>query len=91
MTEGKSQVVICRCEEVTEEEIREAIRKGARKFSEIKKITRAGMGICQGKSCQRLVNRILAEMTGRSIEQLDFDTPRPPLRPIKLALFRDSD
>jgi len=91
MNEGECQVVICRCEEVTEEEIREAIRKGARTFSEIKKITRAGMGICQGKSCQRLVNRILAEMTGRSVEQLGFDTPRPPLRPIKLAVFKGTD
>jgi bacterioferritin-associated ferredoxin len=88
MNERERQVVVCRCEEVTEEEIRQAIKKGARTFREIKKITRAGMGICQGKSCQRLVNRILAEATGRSVEVLDLDTPRPPLRPVKLSLVK---
>ena len=33
---------ICRCEEVTEAEIRDAIRAGARSVVEIKRWTRAG-------------------------------------------------
>lgn len=77
-------LIICRCEEVTEEEIREAIRKGARSIQEIKRVTRAGMGICQGKTCSRLVARILAEMTNKKLSEIELDTPRPPLRPIKL-------
>jgi len=84
-------LIICRCEEVTEEEIREAIQKGARSIQEIKKITRAGMGICQGKTCYRLVARILAEMTNKKLSEIELDTPRPPLRPIKLSNLKERE
>lgn len=88
MTQSKTlagdKLTICRCEEVTEEEIRDAIRRGARSISEIKRVTRAGMGICQGRTCRRLVTKILMEMTGMKVDEVDQDTPRPPLRPTSL-------
>jgi NAD(P)H-nitrite reductase large subunit len=83
----KGKVIICRCEEVTEEEIREAIRKGARSLREIKRVTRAGAGLCQGKTCSLLVARILAEMIGKDISEIELDRPRPPLRPVELGAF----
>lgn len=43
--------VICRCETITEQEVREAIRQGARTLDGIKFRTRAGMGRCQGAFC----------------------------------------
>lgn len=87
----KRSLIICRCEEVTEEEIREAIRKGARSIKEIKKMTRAGMGICQGKICSLLIARILAEMTNKKLSEIELDTPRPPLRPIPLNGFKGGE
>jgi len=80
-------VIICRCEEVTEEEIREAILKGARSLREIKRITRAGAGLCQGRTCSLLVARILAEMAGKDLSEIELDRPRPPLRPVELGAF----
>ena len=64
MEDKTKDIIVCRCEEVTEAEIRDAIRAGARSVVEIKRWTRAGMGICQGRSCRRLVGRILAEELG---------------------------
>lgn len=75
---------ICRCEEVTETEIREAIRAGARSVIEIKRWTRAGMGICQGRSCRRLVERILAEELNLKPEEIEVSSFRPPVRPVSL-------
>jgi bacterioferritin-associated ferredoxin len=75
---------ICRCEEVTEREIREAIRSGARSVAEIKRWTRAGMGICQGRSCRRLVERILAEELHLKPEEIEISTFRQPVRPVSL-------
>ena len=83
----RGSIIICRCEEVTEEEIREAVRKGARSLREIKRITRAGAGLCQGKTCSLLVARILAEMTGKDLSEIELDRPRPPLRPVELGAF----
>ncbi len=75
---------ICRCEEVTEQEIRDAIRAGARSVVEIKRWTRAGMGICQGRSCRRLVERILAEELKLKPEEIEISSFRQPVRPVSI-------
>ena len=77
--------VICRCEEVTEEEIIRAIREGARTVSEVKRRTRAGMGMCQGKICSRLIASIILRETNLRPEEVFDLTKRPPVRPIPLG------
>jgi glycerol-3-phosphate dehydrogenase len=52
--------VVCRCEEVSEGEIIEAIKRGARTVAGIKYRTRAGMGRCQGGFCGSRVVEILS-------------------------------
>ena len=57
--------VICRCEGVTEGEIRAAIRArvGARTLDGVKRRTRSGMGRCQGGFCTpRLIEILGAEL-----------------------------
>ena len=58
--------LVCRCEVVTEAEIRDAIRRpvGARTIDGVKRRTRAGMGRCQGGFCSPRVTEILAEELG---------------------------
>ena len=60
--------IVCRCEQVTEAEVRAAIRRpvGARNLDAIKRRTRAGMGRCQGGFCSPRVMEILAEEMGVS-------------------------
>ena len=60
--------IVCRCETVTEAEIRAAIRRpvGARTLDGVKRRTRAGMGRCQGGFCSPRVLAILAEELGVS-------------------------
>lgn len=55
--------IVCRCEQVTEAEVRQAIRRpvGARNTDAVKRRTRAGMGRCQGGFCSPRVLEILAE------------------------------
>ena len=80
-------LVICRCEEVTKGEILQAIAEGATTLNDIKRRTRAGMGLCQGKSCGRLVQRILSQATGQPIGDVMPATFRPPVRPIPLGVL----
>ena len=58
--------IVCRCEMVTEAEIRDAIRRplGARSVAGVKLRTRAGMGRCQGGFCSPRVVEILCEELG---------------------------
>ena len=58
--------IVCRCEVVTEAEIRRAIRRpvGATTIDGVKRRTRAGMGRCQGGFCLPRVAAIISEETG---------------------------
>ena len=58
--------IVCRCEHVSEQEIRAAVRAGARTLDDIKFHTLAGMGRCQGGFCTSRVLEIMAEELGVS-------------------------
>jgi len=83
-------VVICRCEEITRGEIKNAIRNGIQTLNGVKRITRAGMGLCQGQTCQQLVARILTEELGLRAADIDPTTARGPVRPLRLEVFANS-
>jgi len=79
-------VLICRCEEVTAGEIRKAIREqGANSVTAVKLRVRAGMGLCQGKSCGKIVTRLIAEELGVGPQDVLPATDRPPVRPVTFS------
>lgn len=86
-----NDVIICRCQEVTKGEIRQAIAEGAFTVDGVKRRTRGGMGLCQGKTCQRLIARIIAEETGIPLAQILPGTVRPPVRPLPAGIFSQDD
>ena len=77
------KVLICRCEDVTLEELDEAVAKGHDDLESVKRYTGFGTGWCQGKQCVGLVARLLVERGGVPPE-LPI-TPRPPFHPVPLA------
>jgi bacterioferritin-associated ferredoxin len=79
--------VVCRCEEITEDEIRQVIHRGYTSLEEIKRILRCGMGHCQGRNCLVPIARILSQETGIPVSQMKFPRPRPPLKPLPLGLL----
>jgi len=82
MDKKDDNIIICRCEEITLGEIKQAIREGARDVTGIKRRTRAGMGLCQGRTCEKLVQQILKEELGEKAEKIGSSTFRPPVRPM---------
>ena len=64
--------IVCRCESVSEAEIRAAIRSrvGARTLDGVKRRTRAGMGRCQGGFCTPRIVALLCEELGLAPEQI---------------------
>ena len=55
---------------------------------QIKRLTRAGMGACQGRRCRTQVACLLAETSGGKIAVATY---RAPVRPIPLRLLADGD
>ncbi|MCS7104974.1 MAG: FAD-dependent oxidoreductase [Thermofilaceae archaeon] len=62
--------VVCGCEMVTELEVVEAIRRGAKTLDAIKRRTRAGMGECQGSRCILRLAEILSRELGVTFSEL---------------------
>lgn len=64
--------IICRCENITEAEIIDAIRRplGARSLDGVKRRVRAGMGRCQGGFCSPRVMDILSRELGLPMEKI---------------------
>lgn len=84
MDKEGGDLVICRCEEVTEADILDAIHRGGHTLWQIRRLTRAGMGLCQGRSCERLVARLMAEGLELPIEKVLKPSPRPPVQPVTI-------
>ena len=75
------KLIICRCEEITHEEIIKAIEAGCHSITAIKKYTRGGMGSCQGRVCAPLIIKILKS---RGIEAVKEDKSNFPYTPITI-------
>ena len=69
--------IICRCEQISEGEIVDAIHSpvGARTVKGVKKRVRPGMGRCQGGFCEPRVIEILARELGVTVDQIKLDAP----------------
>ena len=74
----RADAVVCPCEGATVGQVNAAIELGLDDLSSIKVTTRCGMGPCQGRYCEPLVNRLI-EHAGRTprapLRQLDFTRP----------------
>jgi glycine/D-amino acid oxidase-like deaminating enzyme len=77
--------IVCRCEGVSAGELKRHIAGGVSALGSLKRLTRAGMGRCQGRYCSPTVARLLADATGSAPDEYGFLAPRAPLKPIPLA------
>ena len=84
------QTIICRCEDVTREDILAAINDGCRTLDEIKRVTRAGMGPCQGRTCRNLIAQELARIYGISVEDVLMPTFRAPVEPVNIGVLSEA-
>lgn len=75
-------MIVCRCEEITVGEIKEAIKQGAKDVVGVKRRVRAGMGLCQGRTCEKLVQQIIAKELNVTPMETGTSSARPPVRPV---------
>ena len=85
--EPGDDIIICRCEEITQGEIRKAIHEGMFTMPEIRRYLRTGMGLCQGQTCGKLVKNILQREMKRQVPPAEEPTARAPMRPISMYAY----
>lgn len=56
---------------------------------QIKRLTRAGMGVCQGRRCRDQVAMLLAIESGTAFGTIPLATHRAPVRPLPMKILAD--
>lgn len=96
-TLAQDDTLMCRCENVPRSALVAAAQDGAQTINEVKGLTRAGMGLCQGRMCAEAVAQVMraARQSGYSPPPAALDpdlspaaTPRAPLWPLTLDELR---
>lgn len=77
--------LMCRCEEVSLRDVRNAIAQGARDLQAVKLFTRLGMGQCQGRNCAPSTAMVMAGALGNEPAAAGRINPRPPVTPVTLG------
>ena len=69
--------IVCRCEQISRGEVKDALHRSipCDTLDGVKRRVRPGMGRCQGGFCGPLVLQMIAEATGKTIEEIDKSAP----------------
>jgi bacterioferritin-associated ferredoxin len=80
--------IICRCNDITLEEVLKAIDEGVDDFELLRKRLRIGFGPCQGRGCLMIAARVYAKRAGKRLEEVLAELKfRPPVVPIPSKYF----
>jgi NADPH-dependent 2,4-dienoyl-CoA reductase/sulfur reductase-like enzyme len=86
--------VVCRCEEISAQQIADTVALGCPGPNQMKVFLRCGMGPCQGRLCGLTVTELIAKGRGVSPQDVGYYRLRPPVKPItvgELAALPKSD
>lgn len=70
-------------------DLRALLGAGTPNPDQVKRLTRAGMGPCQGRRCREQVAALIALSTGVPLGEVPLATHRAPVRPLPLGLAAD--
>ncbi len=77
---------VCRCEGLKLAELNSVlVNHSHATFASIKRLTRVGMGRCQGRYCGVALERILEDRQDSPLEEADLWAPRPPVSQTRIA------
>lgn len=79
------ETIVCRCEEVTAEQIVATVALGCPGPNQMKSFLRCGMGPCQGRLCGLTVTEVIAAARAVSPAEVGYYRIRPPVKPITVA------
>ena len=71
-------------------DLRELLGDGTPHPDQVKRLTRAGMGLCQGRRCREQVAALLALGGGVALGQIPLASCRAPVRPIPLSVAAET-
>lgn len=82
---AEPSTVVCRCEGVTYGDLVEAMTDGVSSPGAVKRVTRAGMGKCQGRYCGPVLTDMQARRSGVPTSERSGFAPQAPVKPVPLG------
>ena len=79
--------ILCRCEDITMGQVKGAIAAGCRTPVALKRATRTGMGICQGRICTPVLYEIIGAFTRTPVHELTPLSVRGPVKAVPLDVL----
>ena len=80
----ENETIVCRCEEISAGEIRQAVHEGHSDPDQVKFLLRCGMGPCQGRQCAQSTAHIVAATRQLPAGAFAPFRVRPPIRPLSI-------
>jgi len=80
-----AETAICRCESVSRAAVEAALDGRVEHIGAVKRVTRAGMGACQGRYCGSLLAEAAARRSGLSRDELSGFAPSVPFKPVTIG------
>ncbi|MBI6605109.1 NAD(P)/FAD-dependent oxidoreductase [Pseudomonas rhodesiae] len=84
--QAPDNLTVCRCEEVSAGDIRAVVDAGHWEINRVKAHCRVGMGRCQGRLCGLAAAEIVAERSGRSVEDVGRLRGQAPIKPLPFGV-----
>lgn len=84
--QAPDNLTVCRCEEVSAGDIRAVVDDGHWEINRVKAHCRVGMGRCQGRLCGLAAAEIVAERSGRSVEDVGRLRGQAPIKPLPFGV-----
>src|SRR6266851_9752720 len=78
---SSDETIVCRCEEITRGEVLDVLAMSGGHPDEVKRLSRAGMGLCQGRGCRPLIAGLIGSRLARAFADVPLASFRPPVRP----------
>jgi NADPH-dependent 2,4-dienoyl-CoA reductase/sulfur reductase-like enzyme len=79
--------IICRCEEVTLKQLKAALADDTIELKDFKRMTRLGMGSCEGRMCGPAVVEMMRHRLNVPAEDVGCLKPRPSIKPVALGVL----
>jgi sarcosine oxidase subunit alpha len=78
---------VCFCEDVTTQDVGQAVAEGFDHVETLKRYATVGMGPCQGKMCGQSSGEVFCLLTGQGLGVVGTTTSRPPVVPVELGIL----
>jgi thioredoxin reductase/bacterioferritin-associated ferredoxin len=84
---ASDDTIICRCEEVTLKQLKAALADDTIQVNDFKRMTRMGMGSCEGRMCGPSVIEMMRHRLNAPAEEVGCLRLRPSIKPVALGVL----